>query len=213
MERWRRGAWRGLAGVAVTAVLAVGMVACGGSDEPESSGDATEAMNGGEPPAGGTTAAGTSTAEPSAPPAREQASATPTQEPTPLPGTDADYLRALCVAMDRFFADVESATHRITPDDPAGIAEEFAEAFGPPLERFAEDMSDASPPADAREWHEKTSGELRNIAEAIQDGNALGEIGRLGDQPLPNPPAGIAERLAVAAGEVAECARFVDVFR
>jgi hypothetical protein len=193
-------AWRWAAGYALAVVLGAGVIgACSdnGKDEPEDEGTAeTQAV--GDAPA-------------------EQLVATPTTGPTatatPRPvGTDAEYVRGLCVAMNDFFHDVETATRGITPADPAGVAREFAAAFGPPLARFAEDMNQIAPPADVMAWHDNASEDLGRIAARIMAGEGLTEIARLGDRPLPNLPEGISGRIAVAAAATPECGPFVDAF-
>ncbi|MEX0781625.1 MAG: hypothetical protein WD557_03175 [Dehalococcoidia bacterium] len=139
--------------------------------------------------------------------------AAPTPTPTPRPvGTDEGYVRGLCVAMDEFFRDVETATRTITPADPAGVAREFAKAFGPPLVRFAEDMNQIAPPADVMAWHDKAAEDLGRIAARIQAGEGLTEIARLGDRPLPDLPDAIQQRIGAAAATVPECSQFEDAF-
>jgi hypothetical protein len=194
-------AWRWAAGYALAVVVGAGVIgACSdnsSNEEPEEQ-DSTTLQAAGDAPA--EQRAATSTPEPTA-----------TATPRPV-GTDAEYVRGMCVAMDRFFQDVEAATREITPADPAGVAREFAAAFGPPLARFAEDMNQIAPPADVMAWHDKASEDLGRIAARIMEGEGLSEIARLGDRPLPNLPDGISQRVAAAARATPECLQFEHAF-
>lgn len=194
-------AWRWAAGYVLAVVLGAGAIgACSDNSKDADREDegASEMRAVGDAPA-------------------EQLMATPTPQPsataTPRPiGTDAEYVRGMCVAMNDFFHDVETATREITPADPAGVAREFAAAFGPPLARFAEDMNQIAPPADVMVWHDKAAEDLGRIAARIMAGEGLSEIARLGDRPLPNLPDGISQRIAAAAMTTPECGPFVDAF-
>ncbi len=206
--RWTRGAWRWVGGVAVAAVLAVGMVACGDDNEPEEQRDTTDVTTVGASAAGtdaaadGDPEAATTAADEGAPPALEQPSPTPTPRPV---GTDAEYVKGICLAMTEFFRDVEAAKNAIDPNTPSGVAQQFAAAFWPPLTRFKEDLNQVAPPADLMAWHDTVAEQLGHTAARIMAGDALSEIARLGDQPLPDFPPEAQERLAAAAAAAPEC--------
>jgi hypothetical protein len=197
MDVWRKRAWWFAGGLLL--VLLPGLVlACSdnNNDDPGPSSPAISEQSSGDAPTDQLRAA-------------TEAVPTPTTRPV---GTDAEYVKGLCTAMTQFFTDVEAATRSITPTDPAGVARDFAAAFGPPLTRFKEDLNQIAPPADVMAWHDKTAEELGHIAEGIMAGRGLTEIARLGDHPLPDLPPDISARIAAAAYATPECQQFEDAF-
>lgn len=200
MEAWwgRAGWWFRAVGL-LAAAVGLATVACSNNDDkPDVSSETFAAGPAGDAPAEQVAA----TSTPMVP---------PTATPRPV-GTDVEYVKGLCVAMEEFFGDVEAATQAITPTDPSGVAREFAAAFGPPLTRFKEDLNQIPPPADVMAWHDKMAENLGHIAAGIMAGEGLNEIARLGDRPLPDFPPEIQQRLFAAARATPECRLFEDTF-
>ncbi len=74
-----------------------------------------------------------------------------------------------------------------------------------PFEQLAKDFSKANPPKDMREWHSAATKSLNDIAKALKDAKGLDALSALGDDPFPEQPAGVEDRLGKIAESNKDC--------
>jgi hypothetical protein len=126
--------------------------------------------------------------------------------------TDESYVEALCGAGNRL---IDEFTSGELPDllaraseDPAARDEAFALLAGI-YRRFAEQMRDMNPPADIRQHHDRIVESMEQLVASLEAGNE--DAFDAFDDAIAFPP-DIAERLMIAALDVEECQRGINIF-
>ncbi len=111
-------------------------------------------------------------------------------------GSDEDYVADICAAGAEFQDDLFAAFGDVDPD---ASEEDQLKAFVEPFENFAKALEKANPPSDIKDWHSDTVKSIKEIVKQIKDGNT--DALESDEDPIGDPPAGVAERLqAIAEG-------------
>ncbi len=119
-------------------------------------------------------------------------------------GSDEKYVGQICKAMKTFSVSLEKASADLSSGS-AGDVDKLLEKMAAPFEQLARDFSKANPPKDMKDWHTAATKALNDIAKALKDAKGLEALSALGDNPFPEPPAGVEERLSKIADSNKDC--------
>ena len=138
--------------------------------------------------------------------------------PTVKTGSDADFVKGLCVAagafVDRVTKDTQAAlTPQPGTDGSPAATPDFGSAFialfqaiAPAYGTFVEQMAKLKPPPDLAPWFEQAQPKMAAAAKALKDGNFTDPaLANLGSDPFPAMPDGPRMRLQALAAKTREC--------
>lgn len=115
-------------------------------------------------------------------------------------GSDEKYVGDLCKATLK----LTNAFQSINPAD-LGDESKIFDILEKPYEEFVDAMEDAKPPKDLKDYHDEALRQFRAALKAIEDEDQE-ELDRIFDAELPDPPAGVEERLDKVARDNKDCA-------
>jgi hypothetical protein len=98
--------------------------------------------------------------------------------------------------LDTFAAAIEKAFEE-------EFDEQSLEAFAKPFREMAEDLADAKPPKDLKEWHEGMVAAMNDLVKTLESGDVDSALAE--DVEYPDMPADAQERLAKLAAENEDC--------
>jgi hypothetical protein len=119
-------------------------------------------------------------------------------------GSDADYVKAICVGFNKYIADFTAAIAKdpTNATDPA----KAMKASAPMLSDLADAVSKAKPPKDVKSYNDQLVKSMRDAAQQAKDGKitSFDQLGSIGND-VPEPSQAIKDRLSKAASGVSEC--------
>ncbi|MBI5947668.1 MAG: hypothetical protein HY875_05995 [Chloroflexi bacterium] len=119
-------------------------------------------------------------------------------------GSDEKYVGQICKAMKTFTTSLDAATKDLSSASN-GDVDKLLEKMAAPFDQLAKDFGKANPPKDMKDWHVAATKALQDIAKSLKDAKGLDALDALGEDPFPEPPAGVEERLSKLADNNADC--------
>ncbi|MCC6387766.1 MAG: hypothetical protein IT302_10315 [Dehalococcoidia bacterium] len=123
------------------------------------------------------------------------------QDAVRKPGTDGEFVGAVCAAYRVFTGEVDAVLKR---PDQLKTAQDVTEKLSPPVSKLATAFANANPPADIAGWHAQAAEELTATVERLKTGK-LDAAAALGVNPIPAVPGEVAGRLNGVAANNTDC--------
>ena len=126
------------------------------------------------------------------------------------PGSDEEYVKAVCQAVNRSVersAEIEDEIDEIMAgaDNEDEALEEVFKLTAKPISDFANDLAKAKPPADMKEFHDQVVDAFKTHAKQLEDGDREALVRSAGAFDFLEPPQAIQDRLNAVAANTSEC--------